>query len=40
MLYAANKAVTYRPTVTTLLVFKDTVVADQHWSLRRGASKP
>jgi hypothetical protein len=34
VLYAMNRAVTYDPSATTALKFKDALVTDQHWSVR------
>jgi peptide/nickel transport system substrate-binding protein len=39
-LYAANKAVTFVPYVTTRLILTETAVTDQHWSVRQDAIKP
>src|SRR5262249_7811156 len=39
-LYAANKAVTFVPYVTTRLILTETAVTDQHWSVRQDGRKP
>jgi peptide/nickel transport system substrate-binding protein len=38
-LFAANKAVRFVPYLSTSLILDETSVADQHWSVRKGAKK-